>query len=70
MNQLLQYIELDLNDLDSFMIFVENIKASWKPIVYFYDHEIKKSSENNNQDPPLHIIAKVDGKIFKRVLVD
>jgi len=42
MNQLLQTIELDINDPESFESFVGNIKTSQKPTIVFYDHKGKQ----------------------------
>ena len=52
------------------MSFVGNMKKSKKPTIFFYDHEVKQSNEICGQYPPLHIIAKVDEKAFKRILID
>lgn len=41
MNKLLQSIELDINNIESFMTSMGNIKASQKLIIAFYDHEVK-----------------------------
>lgn len=41
------------------MTYVGNIKANQNPTIALYDYEVKKWSENNDQDPSLHIIAKV-----------
>lgn len=47
-----------------------NVKVIQKPRITFYDHEIKDLNETQETDPSFHIIAKVDEKIFKRILVD
>lgn len=41
MNKLFQTIELDINDLESFAIFLGNVKVRQNPTITFYDHEIK-----------------------------
>lgn len=41
MNQLLQSIELYMNNSKSFVTFMGNIKASQKPTIAFYDHEVR-----------------------------
>jgi len=70
MNNILQKLELDVNDPESFATLVSNIKQIQKPAITFYDHEIKHWKNSSELDPPLHIVAGVDGKMFKRVLVD
>lgn len=47
-----------------------NIKINKKPTINFYDYEIKYLDGMQESDPPLHIIAEVDGKILKRILFD
>jgi len=69
MNKLLQIIELDINNSESFVSFVGNIKINKKPTIFFHDHKGRKSNHLQCQDPPLHIIAKIDGKDFKRILI-
>ena len=69
MNQLLQTIKLDINDPKSFISFVRNVKTSQKPIITFQDHKVRKSICLQHHDPPLHIIVKIDGKAFKRILI-
>jgi len=49
---------------------VGNIKTSQKLIIIFYDHELKDPKGIQGSNLPLHIISKVDGKIFKIILVD
>jgi len=44
MNQLLQTIELDINDPESLVTFVGNVKVSQNPTITFYDHKIKDSN--------------------------
>lgn len=61
---------MDINDPERFIYFVGNIKIIQKLTIIFYDHEAKHSNETHGQDPPLHIMAKVDGKAFKRILID
>lgn len=70
MNPILQWIELDINDPKSFVNFVGNIKMLQKPSITFNDHEVKHWKEPWGLDPLLHIIANIDGKIFKRILID
>jgi len=41
MNQLLQIIEIDINNPESFATFVGNFKKIQKFIIVFYDHELK-----------------------------
>ena len=41
MNHILQKLELDINDPESFATLVRNIKQIQKPEITFYDHEIK-----------------------------
>jgi len=70
MNHILKKLELDVNDPESFSTLVSNIKQIQKPSITFYDHEIKHWKNSFEFDPPLHIVAGVDGKIFKGVLID
>ena len=70
MNHILQKLELDVNDPESFATLVSNIKQIQKPTITFYDHEIKHWKNSSGFDPPLHIVAGVDRKMFKRVLID
>ena len=70
MNHILQKLELDINDPESFATLVGNIKWIQKSIITFYDHEVKYGKNSSWIDPPLHIIANVDGKIFKWILID
>lgn len=70
MNQLLQIIELDISDPKSFTNFMGNIKVIQKPTITFYDHKIKYPNGIQESNPSLHIIVKVDGRIFKIILVD
>ena len=65
MNHIVQNIKLDINDLESFATLIGNIKWIQKPVITFYDHEIKHWRNSYGIDPPLHIVASVDGKIFK-----
>jgi len=65
MNHILQKLELDVNDPESFATLVSNIKQIQKPAITFYDHEIKHWKTSSGLDPPLHIVAGVDGKMFK-----
>jgi len=39
-------------------------------IITFYDHEVKHWKNSSEIDPPLHIVANVDRKIFKWILID
>lgn len=64
-----QIIELDISDPKIFATFVGNFKVIQKHAINFYVHEVKNSNGAQDSDPPLHIIAKVDGKIFKKNLV-
>lgn len=41
MNQLLRIIELDINDLKSFVSFVGSVKISQNPTIAFYDQEVR-----------------------------
>lgn len=34
-------------------------------MITFYDHEIKHWKNSSGIGPPLHIVANVDGKMFK-----
>ena len=70
MNHILQKLELDINDPKSFATLVSNIKQIQKPVITFYDHEIKYWKNSSRFDPPLDIVASVDGKMFKRFLID
>ena len=60
---------MDINDPERFVSLVRNIKISHKTTISFYDHEVRKSNHSQGQDPPLHIIAKIDGKDFERILI-
>ena len=70
MNHILQKLELDINDLESFATLVENIKWIQKLIITFYDHEVKHWKNSSRIDPPLHIVVNVDRKMFKQILID
>jgi len=70
MNHILQKLELDINDPKSFTTLVGNIKQIQRPVITFYDHEIKHLKNSSQIDPPLHIVANVDGKMFKQILID
>ena len=65
MNHILQKLELDINDPKCFSTLVENIKQIQKLTITFYDHEVKHWKNSSKIDPPLHIVANVDGKMFK-----
>lgn len=41
-----------------------------EPFIPFFHHEIQNVLNYKLKYPPLHIIAQVDGKLFKRVFVD
>ena len=46
------------------------MKISQQPSITFYEQEKLNNNGPGRLDPPLHIIGKVDGKLFKRILVD
>ena len=70
MDHILQKIELDINDLESFATLVGNIKQIQKLVITFYDHEIKHWKNSSRIDPPLYIVASIDGKMFKQILIN
>ena len=70
MNHILQNFELDINDPKSFVTLVENIKWIQKPTIKLYDHEVKHWKNSSRIDLPLHIVASVDGKMFKWILIN
>ena len=70
MNQILQEIQVDISNPDNFISIVESLKISQQPSITFYEQERLSNDGPGGLDPPLHIIGKVDGKLFKRILVD
>jgi len=47
-----------------------NIKKSGEPCISFHQHEKRDITNIKNKDPPLHIVDKINEKMFKMVLVD
>lgn len=46
------------------------MKYNVEPFIPFFQHETRNLLSHKFKDPPLHSIAQVDEKSFKRVLVD
>ena len=70
MNQILQEIQVDISNPNNFISIVESLKISQQPSINFYEQEKLNNDGPGGLDPPLHIIGKVDEKLFKRILID
>lgn len=70
MNQILRTMEINACNIDSFMTWINNIRIGSKHVISFHDHEMKTTPNTNGLDSPIHIIAEVNGTLFKRILID
>lgn len=69
-HQILCTIELDASYPKTFINFTGNVQHNVEPFIPFFHHAIRNVLSHKFKDPPLHIIAQVDGKSFKRVLIN
>jgi len=70
LDHILKIIMLNASNPNAFVNFIRSVQANVESFIPFYQHEIWNVVNIKYKYPPLHIIAHVDGKSFKRVLVD
>lgn len=69
-HQILCTIELDALNPNVFINFIRNMQHNVEPFIPFFQHEIMNMMSQKYKDSHFPIIAQVDGKYFKRILVD